>query len=76
MTQRAMLRSMPDRADEMMTRIRTYAESPEFEQRVLRGVGEAEVRIIDWLPALIFTPKSMRHETSATFWRNGDRCRP
>jgi hypothetical protein len=67
MTQRAMLKSMPDRAAAMMIRIRTDAESPEFEQRVLKGVGEAGVTIIDWLPALLLTPKSMQKATKATF---------
>lgn len=66
-TQRAMLKSMSDRAAAMMALIRSDAESPGFEQRVLRGVGEAEVTAIDWLPALFFTPKSMRPKTSATF---------
>jgi hypothetical protein len=67
MTQRAMLKSMPDRAAAMMTLIRNDAESPEFGQRVLRGVGEAEVTVIDWLPALMFTPRSIQHTTTATF---------
>ena len=66
MTQRAMLKSMPDRAAAMLMQFRSDAELPEFEQRVLMGVGEAEVTVIDWLPALLLTPKSMQKTTKAT----------
>jgi hypothetical protein len=50
MTQRQMLKNMPDRAAAMMNLIRADAESPEFEQHVLRGIGEAETTAINWLP--------------------------